>query len=127
MLVSICLFPICPKVPHWKELSYNLCERFAYVDIDPVSKNNPEYRHSCLNDAVIEILDEDYGAILNHFKSVTAYYANRPTPHERLTPYKPYQKCYEENKDRVISAIISLTKHIASKDHAGIKNYMSNF
>ncbi len=33
MLVSICLYPTCPKVPHWKELSYDLCERFADVDI----------------------------------------------------------------------------------------------
>ena len=126
-LVSICLYPTNPTVPHWKERAYGLCKRFVDIDIDPISRNNPEVRLNCSNSAVIETLNDDYSAILNHFKTVTAYYANRPNPHERLTPYKPYQECYEDNKDRVENGIISLTKYIANQDYAGMINYMGNF
>ncbi len=126
-LVSICLYPTSPAVPHWKERAHGLCKRFVDIDITPISRNNPKDRLKCLNGAVNEILNDDYSAILNHFKSVTAYYANKPNPHERLTPYKPYQECYEENKNRVEKGIISLTKYIANQDYAGMVNYMSVF
>ena len=126
-LVSICLYPTNPTVPHWKERAYGLCKRFVDIDIAPISRNNPKVRLNCLKGAVIETLNDDYSAILNHFKTVTEYYACRPNPHERLTPCKPYYKCYEENKDRVEKGIISLTKYIADQDYAGMINYMSNF
>lgn len=126
-LVCICLYPNNPATAHWRERAYGLCKRFVDIDIDPINRNNPKYRLKYLNDAVTEILNKDYSAILNHFKTVAAYYANRPNIHERLTPHKPYQECYKENKERVKNGIIALTKYTANQDYEGMINYMNNF
>lgn len=126
-LVCICLYPDNPTVPNWKERACGLCKRFIELNIDPIHKNTFDIRMKWLQKAVVEVLDKDYGALINHFKTTSIYYANRPNPHDRLTPYKPYNECYEENKDRVANGVLALTQFIAEQDYNGMQNYMNNF
>lgn len=125
-LVCICLYPNNPSLPRWKERVYWLCKRFAGLNITPAHKNTNDYRIECLNKAVVEVLDEDFGALFNHFKSVIAYYANRPNS-QNPTPYKPYTECYEEQKNRVKNGIIALTRYVAEQDYDGIIKYIKSF
>jgi hypothetical protein len=100
-LVCLCLYPDSQAVNHWRERVPALCKRFVDIDIDPLSKNKVEFRLNCLNEAVVEVLNQDYSAIKNHFKTVSEYYSNRPNQHDILTPYKPYEECYAENAERI--------------------------
>lgn len=124
-LICICLYPNNPTVPHWKERSYGLCQRFIDINLD--NKNTFNNRYKILNKAVIECLDNDYKALLNHFKNVSIYYANRPNIHDRLTPYKSYQDVYNENKDRVVIGILKIIEYVAYQDYEGLIQYMNNF
>ena len=126
-LVSICLYPDNAAVAHWRERSYGLCKRFVDIDVDPISKNKVKYRYNYLYKAVVEILNTDFSAIKNHFKTVSIYYANRPDQHERLIPKQSPEDCYEENKERVKNGIITLTKFVAKQDYEGMINYMNSF
>ena len=126
-LVCICMYPTNPTVPHWRERAHALCKRFVDLNIDPISKNKPDFRYKWLSKAVAEILDEDYSAISNHFKTVSIYYAKKENPRERLVPYKPYEECYKENKDRVKNGVVLLTKYIAEQDYDGMVDYMNKF
>lgn len=126
-LICICLYPDNPTVPHWKERAHGLCKRFIDLNISPANKNTSEFRLKCLSKGVLEELDDDYGAILNHFKSVSVYYSKKSNPHDRLTPYKPYKEAYEENKEKVKEGIVSLTKFVAEQDYDGMVEYMDNF
>lgn len=126
-LVCICLYPDNMAVTHWGERSYGLCKRFVDIDVDPISKNKSEFRYKCLYKAVVEILNTDFSAIKNHFKSVSIYYANRPNPHERLIPQQSVEECYEENKERIKNGILMLTRFVAEQDYESIINYMDSF
>lgn len=126
-LVSICLYPDNPTVPHWRERAHGLCKRFIDIDITPANKNTYQQRLKCLTSGVIEELDNDYGAILRHFKSVSIYYSKRPNKHDILTPYKPYEQAYRENKERVQNGIIKLTDCIAKQDYVGAIDFMEIF
>lgn len=126
-LVAICLYPTHQTTTHWRERSYSLCARFANIDIDPIRNNTYEFRLKCLNKAVVEILNKDFSAIRNHFKSVSVYYAKKENPHERIYPYKPYNECYEENKEKVKAGIIAITEFVAKQDYNGLMEYMTNF
>lgn len=126
-MVCICLYPDCPTIKHWKERITGLCNRFANMNIDPIKNNTFDYRLKILMVGVVETLDADYGALLNHFKNVSGYYANKKDKHDRLFPYKPYDICYEENKDRIISAIKNVTIYVAEQDLTKISKYMQAF
>lgn len=126
-LVCICLYPDNPTVLHWRERAYGLCKRFVDIDIDPLKKNNIDFRYECLSKAVVEILNADFSAIENHFNSVSVHYANMSDPHKRLTPTKPVKECYEENKERVKNGVLALTKYVAAQDYAGMIKYMETF
>lgn len=126
-LVCICLYPSSPTVSHWRERACGLCKRFVDLNISPLKKNNSEFRYRCLNKALMSELDADFGAVANHFRSVSAYYAKKADPKERLFPYKPYDKAYGENKERIENAVIALTRYVAEQDYSGMIDYMENF
>ena len=126
-LICICLYPDNPTVNHWRERASGLCKRFIDLNIDPIKKNTYKNRLNILSKGVEEELDSDYSAILNHFKSVSIYYANRPNKHDRLTPYKPYKDIYKENKDKIISAINEITKLVAAQDYEKLIKYINKF
>lgn len=124
-LICICLYPEAPAIPRWKSLTCGLCKRFVEWEFKP--DNSSEHRLRCLKKAVSTVLNYDYGAILYHFKDLTVYYANQPAMNDRLIPYKPYMEAYEENKDRVMKGIITLTKLIAEQNYNKIVKYMDIF
>jgi len=126
-LVAICLYPDNPAVPHWRERAYGLCKRFVDIDLIPDRKNTTEYRMKTLSKSLTEVLNEDYSSILNHFKTVSEYYQNRPNPHERLILDKPYSEYYIENKERIENGIVRLTEYVASQDYAGMIQFMNDF
>ena len=126
-LVCICLYPNSISVQHWKERAHGFCKRFVDLDIDPISKNNAGFRWKCFNTAVVEVLNEDFSAIHNHFKTVANFYLNKKDPHDRLIPYKPYEECYKENADRVKNAVLTLTKFVTEQDYNGMVKYMNDF
>lgn len=126
-LVFVCLYPKNPAISKWKERTKALCKRFIDTSINHVSKNRTELRLKYLNNGVYMTLDENYIAIYNHFKSTSIHYANRPESYGRLTPYKPYDEAYEENKERVKHGIISLTKFIAEQDYSKVVDYINRF
>ena len=126
-LVCICLYPNSQAVSHWRERVPSLCKRFIDIDIDPLSKNNSEFRLNCLNEAVVEILNADFSAIKNHFKTVCMYYAKKQNQHDRLTPYKPYEECYKENADRMKEGVLTIIKFVAEQDYSGLIDYMDAF
>lgn len=126
-LVCICLYPNSQAVTHWRERAASLCKRFIDIDIDPLNKNNFGFRLKCFNDAVVEILNVDFSAIKNHFKTVCNYYAKRPNQHDRLKPYKPYEECYEENANRVKEGVLTIVKFVAEQDYGGLIDYMDTF
>ena len=126
-LICICIFSDNPTVPHWQERAAGLCHRFADIDIDPLKNNKTEKRLKYLNKAVTEIFNKDFSALLNHFKRVTVYYANRPNPHERIISDKTYKECYDLYKNKVVEGIITLTHLVAEQNYEGILDYMRNF
>lgn len=126
-LICICIFPDNPTVSHWQERAAGLCHRFADLDIDPLKNNKTEKRLKYLNKAVTEIFNRDFSALLNHFKRITVYYANRSNPHERIISDKTYEECYNMYKDKVIEGIVILTRFVAEQNYDGILQYMRNF
>lgn len=126
-LICICLYPDNPTVPHWKERTHGLCKRFIDLDINPNNKNTSENRLKCLMKGVVEELNEDFSALRSHFRTVSIYYSSRPNPHDRLTPVKPYQTICDENFDRVVESIKTITGFVSEQDYEGLIEYMSNF
>lgn len=126
-LICICIFPNNPTVPHWQERAAGLCHRFADIPIEPLKNNKTEIRLKYLNKAVAEIFNKDFSALLNHFKRVMVYYANRPDPHERIISDKTYEECYNMYKEKVAEGIITLTRLVAEQNYEEILNYMRNF
>ena len=118
------MYPDDPTVEHWKSRAYGLCKKYTELNIDPLSKNNYQSRLKILMNGVEEILDPDYGAIENHFKTVKAYYDSRPKPHERLKPYSGWKENHANDVERVKSGIITLTEYTAKQDYESMINYM---
>ena len=123
-IACICMYPENPTIPHWKERTCGLCKRFIDINIDPLKNNTPDFRKKCLNKGVIEELDEDYGAVLNHFKSVSIHYSKKD---DKLIPYKPYEQCYNENKEQIDECINSIVKYVAEQDYEGLIEYIDKF
>ena len=115
-LVCICLYPNNPTIPHWKSRIVGLSKKFIDTNIKPKSKNNFADRLKIFNDAMEEVLDEDYSALLNHFKSVSVYYGMKNDPHERLKPYKPYEEAYAENRQHIIDCLSNILSYTAAQD-----------
>lgn len=125
-MVCICLYQNNPTIPHWKSRISGLCERFIDLDINPLSNNKPDYRYRILMKGVYETLNEDYSAILNHFKSSAQYYAKQPKPNTIL-PLKPYQKCYQENKKKMEKGIEYITQCVANQDMTALTTFVEMF
>lgn len=126
-LVNICLYPDCAKIPEWKEETRKLCERKMKLDIGQEAQNTPENRLMWLNKAVADALNDDFSALRNHFKSQCIVYTHHLNPDDNLTPYKPWEVAYEENKERVRSAVRDITKFIASKDADSLVELIKKF
>ena len=126
-LVCLCLYPSDRTVPHWKGRIIGFCTKLATTNIKPNNKNTPSERLTVLQKGVEKSLDDDYGALAYHFKDVANFYATKENPHQRLKPYKPWNECYEENKDKVINAIKVLTELIAFKNSEQIREFIMSF
>ena len=125
-MVCICLYQNNPTIPHWKSKISGLCKRFIDLDINPLSNNKPDYRYRILMKGVYETLNEDYSAILNHFKSTAQYYAKQPKPNTIL-PLKPYQECYQENKEKIEKGIEYITQCVANQDMTALTTFVEMF
>lgn len=123
-LVSICLYPKDATVSHWRGRIYSLCKRFIDLDIKP--KNTVKIRYNALIKGVKETLNDDYSAILNHFKSVSEYYFSQPKE-KRLIPIKEYNECYKDNKEKIINAIQYITKCVAEQNTKELISFMETF
>lgn len=125
-MACICLYPNNQAVTHWRNRVPALCKRFIDLDIDPLSNNTPDYRYTVLMNGVIETLNENYGAILNHFKTVATYYASRPKP-DTIRPIKDYNICYQENAERMEHGIKEITKFVANQDIVSLTDFIETF
>ena len=125
-MVCICLYKNKPTIPHWKSRISGLCKRFIDLDIKPLSNNKPDYRYKILMKGVHETLNEDYSAILNHFKSTAQYYAKQPKPNTIL-PLKSYQECYQENKEKMEKSIEYITQCVAIQDMDALTTFLEKF
>ena len=126
-LVCICLYPNNPAIQHWRERTCGLCKRFVDMDIDPIRKNNPKDRLKYLSISVNEVLNKDFSALKNHFKTVSAYYGNKKNPNERIVPIIPYERSCQENAERIKKCIFALINGIANQDYEAILQYMETF
>lgn len=126
-LVSICLYPDNPTVPHWRGRAAGLCKKLCNTDLVPLKRNKADIRFKILKKQIVIALNQDYSALENHFKSINSYYSHRDNPHDNLIPYVPWNQAYEENKGRVVNAINVLTNLIAEQDYDRIKEFMNDF
>ena len=71
--------------------------------------------------------NNDFGALINHFKTVEAHYRNRPNPHDRLFLDKSYQEAYEEHKDKIANVLLIITEMVADQYGEGLEKFVETF
>lgn len=126
-LISICLYPNNPNITHWKERIKRLCCRFIDLRPEPLYKVAIEHLLKDLTRGIYQELNVDYGNLLNRFKTVSEYNLNRYNSSDMLKPYKPYKEAYEDNKEKVIECVNSLTYSIARHRFDEVVEYINNF
>lgn len=92
-LVCICYYPASIDVERWRARAIELCQWIADIEITPAEDDIFKYRHQSLYKAVDEVLDSDYGALQNHFKST---YAELVHKHPGFPPRLSPEECYEK-------------------------------